>query len=197
MRRRSCSRSPQPCPACLRQCFGRSRSAVPAATRRACAGPEPFTRERRRRRCSARSPTTSAVRRNYPDQPPLIPHAIEGYALDLNANKCLSCHCAQVHRAEPGADDQRHALPGPGRQHPRRRVAAALCLPCLPRPADQRRRRSWKTGSPTWTRLAEPDRRRPLSMASRGHAGCSADSRLARLDPSRPSRRRGRSASPS
>ena len=31
-------------------------------------------------------------RRNYPDQPPLIPHAIEGYALDLNANKCLSCH---------------------------------------------------------------------------------------------------------
>ena len=31
-------------------------------------------------------------RRNYPDQPPLIPHAIEGYALDLNANKCLLCH---------------------------------------------------------------------------------------------------------
>lgn len=31
-------------------------------------------------------------RRNYPDQPPLIPHAIEGYATDLNANKCLSCH---------------------------------------------------------------------------------------------------------
>ena len=31
-------------------------------------------------------------KRNYPDQPPLIPHAIEGYALDLNANKCLSCH---------------------------------------------------------------------------------------------------------
>jgi cytochrome c-type protein NapB len=22
----------------------------------------------------------------------VIPHAIEGYALDLNANKCLSCH---------------------------------------------------------------------------------------------------------
>jgi cytochrome c-type protein NapB len=32
------------------------------------------------------------VRRNYPDQPPVIPHAIEGYALDLNANKCMSCH---------------------------------------------------------------------------------------------------------
>jgi cytochrome c-type protein NapB len=32
------------------------------------------------------------VRRNYPDQPPVIPHSIEGYALDLNANKCMSCH---------------------------------------------------------------------------------------------------------
>ena len=30
--------------------------------------------------------------RNYPEQPPLIPHAIEGYQVDLNANKCLSCH---------------------------------------------------------------------------------------------------------
>jgi cytochrome c-type protein NapB len=32
------------------------------------------------------------VGRNYPDQPPVIPHAIEGYAVDLNANKCMSCH---------------------------------------------------------------------------------------------------------
>ena len=30
--------------------------------------------------------------RNYPEQPPLIPHKIEGYQLDLNSNKCLSCH---------------------------------------------------------------------------------------------------------
>jgi cytochrome c-type protein NapB len=32
------------------------------------------------------------VGRNYPDQPPVIPHSIEGYAMDLNANKCMSCH---------------------------------------------------------------------------------------------------------
>jgi cytochrome c-type protein NapB len=32
------------------------------------------------------------VTRNYPDQPPVIPHSIEGYAVDLNANKCMSCH---------------------------------------------------------------------------------------------------------
>ena len=30
--------------------------------------------------------------RNYPDQPPVIPHKIDNYQLDLNANKCLTCH---------------------------------------------------------------------------------------------------------
>ncbi|SLN36672.1 Periplasmic nitrate reductase, electron transfer subunit precursor [Pseudoruegeria aquimaris] len=30
--------------------------------------------------------------RNYPEQPPLIPHKIEGYQIDKNANRCLTCH---------------------------------------------------------------------------------------------------------
>jgi cytochrome c-type protein NapB len=30
--------------------------------------------------------------RNYPEQPPLIPHAIEGYEVTANFNKCLTCH---------------------------------------------------------------------------------------------------------
>jgi cytochrome c-type protein NapB len=30
--------------------------------------------------------------RAYPDQPPIIPHSIEGYELSVNANRCLSCH---------------------------------------------------------------------------------------------------------
>ncbi|WP_420546693.1 nitrate reductase cytochrome c-type subunit [Curvivirga sp.] len=30
--------------------------------------------------------------RNYPEQPPTIPHKIAGYQVDLNANKCMSCH---------------------------------------------------------------------------------------------------------
>lgn len=30
--------------------------------------------------------------RVYPDQPPVIPHSIEGYQLSVNANRCLSCH---------------------------------------------------------------------------------------------------------
>lgn len=30
--------------------------------------------------------------RNYPEQPPTIPHTIDGYQVDRNSNKCLSCH---------------------------------------------------------------------------------------------------------
>lgn len=33
-----------------------------------------------------------AIDRNYVQQPPLIPHDIRGYQVNLNANKCLSCH---------------------------------------------------------------------------------------------------------
>lgn len=30
--------------------------------------------------------------RNYPDQPPVIPHKIDGYQIDLNVNQCMTCH---------------------------------------------------------------------------------------------------------
>jgi len=30
--------------------------------------------------------------RNYPEQPPVIPHKIEGYQITSNFNKCLTCH---------------------------------------------------------------------------------------------------------
>ena len=30
--------------------------------------------------------------RAYPMQPPTIPHAIDGYQLDRNVNKCMDCH---------------------------------------------------------------------------------------------------------
>jgi cytochrome c-type protein NapB len=30
--------------------------------------------------------------RAYPEQPPTIPHDIEGYELSVNFNKCLTCH---------------------------------------------------------------------------------------------------------
>jgi cytochrome c-type protein NapB len=31
-------------------------------------------------------------KRAYPDQPPTIPHAIDGYQVDLNSNRCILCH---------------------------------------------------------------------------------------------------------
>lgn len=30
--------------------------------------------------------------RAYPEQPPVIPHSIEGYQLSVNSNRCLTCH---------------------------------------------------------------------------------------------------------
>lgn len=36
--------------------------------------------------------------RDYLHQPPLIPHQIRGYQVDLNSNKCLSCHSWQNYK---------------------------------------------------------------------------------------------------
>ncbi|MBU2862566.1 nitrate reductase cytochrome c-type subunit [Reinekea marina] len=33
--------------------------------------------------------------RDYPMAPPTVPHKINGYQIDLNVNKCLSCHNRQ------------------------------------------------------------------------------------------------------
>jgi cytochrome c-type protein NapB len=41
----------------------------------------------------ARTENTDVRRkRAYPDQPPTIPHAIDGYQVDKNSNRCLLCH---------------------------------------------------------------------------------------------------------
>ncbi len=32
------------------------------------------------------------IQRNYVQQPPLIPHKIDGYQINLDFNKCMSCH---------------------------------------------------------------------------------------------------------
>ena len=42
-------------------------------------------------------PLTDDIRRMraYPEQPPVIPHAIEGYQLSLRANRCMDCHRRQ------------------------------------------------------------------------------------------------------
>jgi cytochrome c-type protein NapB len=64
----------------LAQTFSALRGSTPLDQE----GPaDPLTREQN---TSIREP------RNYPEQPPLIPHSIEGYEVSVRANKCLSCH---------------------------------------------------------------------------------------------------------
>ena len=46
--------------------------------------------------------TAEKETRNYPEQPPVIPHSIDGYQIDINGNKCLSCH-ARARTAETQA----------------------------------------------------------------------------------------------
>jgi nitrate reductase (cytochrome), electron transfer subunit len=46
--------------------------------------------------------TAEREMRNYPEQPPVIPHSIDGYQIDINGNKCLSCH-ARARTAESQA----------------------------------------------------------------------------------------------
>ena len=46
--------------------------------------------------------TSEREARNYPEQPPVIPHSIDGYQIDLRSNKCLSCH-ARARTAESQA----------------------------------------------------------------------------------------------
>ena len=52
----------------------------------------PATRFAHAARMTPTRNTTEREVRNYPEQPPLIPHSIDGYQVDLNGNKCLSCH---------------------------------------------------------------------------------------------------------
>ena len=37
-------------------------------------------------------PDHASVARDYVHQPPLIPHSIESYTINLKFNKCLTCH---------------------------------------------------------------------------------------------------------
>ncbi len=47
-------------------------------------------------------PDSETIARDYVQQPPLIPHSIEGYKIKPNSNKCLTCHSWANYR-EAGA----------------------------------------------------------------------------------------------
>jgi len=72
--------------------FSVAASGLLAQTHSALRGDTPLDQEGQAARMTPMRNTTEKEVRNYPEQPPLIPHSIEGYQVDLNGNKCLSCH---------------------------------------------------------------------------------------------------------
>ena len=62
-------------------------------------GPAPLNEEGPAPPMTPMRNTAEREMRNYPEQPPVIPHSIDGYQIDINGNKCLSCH-ARARTAE-------------------------------------------------------------------------------------------------
>lgn len=44
-------------------------------------------------------PDGAPLPRDYIQQPPLVPHKVDGYEISLNFNKCMDCHAWTRHRA--------------------------------------------------------------------------------------------------
>jgi cytochrome c-type protein NapB len=82
--------------------FAIAASGLYAQTQSGLRGTTPLDQEGQAARMTPMRNTTEKEIRNYPEQPPLIPHSIESYQVDLNGNKCLSCH-ARARTAESQA----------------------------------------------------------------------------------------------
>jgi len=66
--------------------------AVTAADTGKLSGPLPFTNDIPAPPVAAEVTDDIRRMRSYPDQPPVIPHSIRDYQVDLNHNRCLTCH---------------------------------------------------------------------------------------------------------
>ncbi len=54
-------------------------------------------------------PDQDVLARDYVQQPPLVPHSIEEYRIDMKSNKCLTCHSwANYREAEATKISQTH-----------------------------------------------------------------------------------------
>jgi nitrate reductase cytochrome c-type subunit len=75
--------------------------------------------------------------RNYPEQPPVIPHSIDGYQIDLQSNNMPVLPCPRAHRGVAGADGLDHPFHGSRRPVSRLDLAAAFLLHRVPRAAER------------------------------------------------------------
>jgi len=76
----------------LAAAFAVAASGLLSQTNSALRGTTPLDQEGQAARMTPLRNTTEKEVRNYPEQPPLIPHSIDGYQVDLKGNKCLTCH---------------------------------------------------------------------------------------------------------
>jgi len=72
--------------------IGLASSVAVAQDFSALRGATPLDQEGPAPRITPEQNTSLREPRNYPEQPPVIPHSIEGYEVSVNGNKCLSCH---------------------------------------------------------------------------------------------------------
>ena len=72
-----------------------------------------------------------AVPRNYPQQPPIIPHNIKGYQITKNVNMCMACH-AKTAAPTTGATPvgKSHYLDRDGKDSPNISTRRYFCLQC-------------------------------------------------------------------
>ena len=69
--------------------------------------------------------------RNYPEQPPTIPHQIRGYQVDLNTNRCLACHSrAAVERSQAPMVSVTHFMDRDGQVRAAVSPRRYFCLQC-------------------------------------------------------------------
>ena len=61
----------------------------------AARGPTPITGTTEPPRLGNAVNDDNRLPRNYAQQPPIIPHRIDGYQVDKNFNKCLDCHARE------------------------------------------------------------------------------------------------------
>ncbi len=71
------------------------------------------------------------IQRDYVQQPPLIPHDIEGYTINLKFNKCMTCHSWANYR-EAGATkiSQTHFADRTGDVHANVAARRYFCNQC-------------------------------------------------------------------
>jgi len=69
--------------------------------------------------------------RNYPEQPPTIPHDIRDYQIDLNTNKCLTCHSrAAVEQSQAPMVSVTHFMDRDGQIRAAVSARRFFCLQC-------------------------------------------------------------------